>query len=212
MMGARPVLGNLGPGPAPNTSAASGLCGPPPASAASPAAKWGLRAPDGLSTSPRDRGEMPERSNGAVSKTVDPSRGPRVRIPVSPPFCDTPSSPLKFNRNLWQRIFLPHMDSPRPFPTCRVTCCSGCPAVPQEQVDRASYKKLRATLTLRHDMRGSTTLRVVDECSLGPERRLMEDTGQLACSWATHPGHVWLTWLKQVADWVRGLSGIHEAA
>lgn len=32
------------------------------------------------------RGEVPERSNGAVSKTVDPLRGPRVRIPVSPPF------------------------------------------------------------------------------------------------------------------------------
>lgn len=31
------------------------------------------------------RGEVPERSNGAVSKTVDPLRGPRVRIPVSPP-------------------------------------------------------------------------------------------------------------------------------
>ncbi len=31
-------------------------------------------------------GEVPEWSNGAVSKTVDPSRGPRVRIPVSPPF------------------------------------------------------------------------------------------------------------------------------
>ena len=29
-------------------------------------------------------GEVPERSNGAVSKTVDPSRGPRVRIPASP--------------------------------------------------------------------------------------------------------------------------------
>ena len=30
-------------------------------------------------------GEMPERSNGAVSKTVDPVRGPGVRIPLSPP-------------------------------------------------------------------------------------------------------------------------------
>ena len=30
-------------------------------------------------------GEVPERSNGAVSKTVVPSRAPRVRIPVSPP-------------------------------------------------------------------------------------------------------------------------------
>ncbi len=28
---------------------------------------------------------MPEWSIGAVSKTVDPLRGPRVRIPVSPP-------------------------------------------------------------------------------------------------------------------------------
>src|SRR6056297_1806533 len=34
---------------------------------------------------PDPRGEVPEWSNGAVSKTVDPSRGPRVRIPVSPP-------------------------------------------------------------------------------------------------------------------------------
>ena len=30
-------------------------------------------------------GEVPEWSNGAVSKTVEPSRAPRVRIPVSPP-------------------------------------------------------------------------------------------------------------------------------
>ena len=29
-------------------------------------------------------GEMPERSNGAVSKTVDLARGPGVRIPLSP--------------------------------------------------------------------------------------------------------------------------------
>ena len=31
------------------------------------------------------RGEMPERLNGAVSKTVEPARAPRVRIPLSPP-------------------------------------------------------------------------------------------------------------------------------
>jgi hypothetical protein len=31
-------------------------------------------------------GEVPERSNGAVSKTVVPLRVPRVRIPPSPPF------------------------------------------------------------------------------------------------------------------------------
>ena len=30
-------------------------------------------------------GEVPEWSIGAVSKTVDPSQGPRVRIPSSPP-------------------------------------------------------------------------------------------------------------------------------
>ena len=29
---------------------------------------------------------MPERLNGAVSKTVGHASGPRVRIPVSPPF------------------------------------------------------------------------------------------------------------------------------
>lgn len=34
---------------------------------------------------PRDRGEVPERSNGAVSKTVVRASVPRVRIPVSPP-------------------------------------------------------------------------------------------------------------------------------
>src|SRR5690625_286160 len=33
-------------------------------------------------------GEVPERSNGAVSKTVDPLRGPGVRIPPSPPYHD----------------------------------------------------------------------------------------------------------------------------
>ena len=32
-----------------------------------------------------DSGEMPERSNGAVSKTVVGVTPPRVRIPVSPP-------------------------------------------------------------------------------------------------------------------------------
>ena len=32
------------------------------------------------------RGEVPEWSNGAVSKTVVLARGPRVRIPLSPPF------------------------------------------------------------------------------------------------------------------------------
>src|SRR3954452_5941148 len=31
-------------------------------------------------------GEVPERSNGAVSKTVDRAPGPWVRIPPSPPF------------------------------------------------------------------------------------------------------------------------------
>ena len=31
-----------------------------------------------------DQGEMPEWSNGAVSKTVDRISGPRVRIPFSP--------------------------------------------------------------------------------------------------------------------------------
>ena len=35
-------------------------------------------------------GEMPEWSNGAVSKTVVLSRVPRVRIPVSPPFTKAP--------------------------------------------------------------------------------------------------------------------------
>ena len=32
-----------------------------------------------------NNGEVPEWSNGAVSKTVVPVRVPRVRIPVSPP-------------------------------------------------------------------------------------------------------------------------------
>ena len=31
-------------------------------------------------------GEMPERSNGVVSKTIDGAIRPRVRIPISPPF------------------------------------------------------------------------------------------------------------------------------
>ena len=42
----------------------------------------------------RTCGEMPEWSNGAVSKTVVLSRVPRVRIPVSPP--PTPSTCLWF--------------------------------------------------------------------------------------------------------------------
>jgi hypothetical protein len=32
----------------------------------------------------KKKGEMPEWSIGAVSKTVDLARGPRVRIPISP--------------------------------------------------------------------------------------------------------------------------------
>ena len=32
------------------------------------------------------RGEVPEWSNGAVSKTVEPARVPWVRIPPSPPY------------------------------------------------------------------------------------------------------------------------------
>ena len=36
--------------------------------------------------SEKPRGEVPERLNGAVSKTVDPSRDPWVRIPPSPPY------------------------------------------------------------------------------------------------------------------------------
>ena len=42
---------------------------------------------------PKITGEMPERSNGAVSKTVVPLRVPRVRIPFSPqPVQDAPRS------------------------------------------------------------------------------------------------------------------------
>ena len=34
------------------------------------------------------KGEVPEWSNGAVSKTVDRASGPWVRIPPSPPFSE----------------------------------------------------------------------------------------------------------------------------
>ena len=43
---------------------------------------WRLNA---TNRSRHSHGEVPEWSNGAVSKTVEPSRVPRVRIPVSPP-------------------------------------------------------------------------------------------------------------------------------
>jgi hypothetical protein len=47
-------------------------------------------------------GEMPEWSIGAVSKTVVPSRVPRVRIPVSPPIRNAKKSkPLKINTFQW---------------------------------------------------------------------------------------------------------------
>jgi hypothetical protein len=39
----------------------------------------------GRSNTTRSDGEVPERSNGAVSKTVVGVTPPRVRIPVSPP-------------------------------------------------------------------------------------------------------------------------------
>ena len=42
-------------------------------------------APVSKNLSEINRGEVPEWSNGAVSKTVEPLRVPRVRIPVSPP-------------------------------------------------------------------------------------------------------------------------------
>lgn len=45
-----------------------------------------LRAPYQSVIGCRSRGEVPEWSNGAVSKTVVPLRVPRVRIPLSPPF------------------------------------------------------------------------------------------------------------------------------
>ena len=37
----------------------------------------------------RPYGEVPEWSNGAVSKTVDRASGPWVRIPPSPPICSS---------------------------------------------------------------------------------------------------------------------------
>ena len=56
-----------------------------------------LRVPTSVDKRPHTdpdpkRGEVPERSNGAVSKTVVGASPPRVRIPVSPPFY--PSKPL----------------------------------------------------------------------------------------------------------------------
>ena len=46
-------------------------------------------------TTPHPRGEVPEWSNGAVSKTVVPLRVPRVRIPLSPPLsCSEPEMRL----------------------------------------------------------------------------------------------------------------------
>lgn len=44
---------------------------------------------------------MPEWSNGAVSKTVEPSRVPRVRIPVSPPL----ALAKRFSPSGYGRIF-----------------------------------------------------------------------------------------------------------
>jgi hypothetical protein len=45
----------------------------------------------------RSRGEVAEWSNVAVSKTVEPLRVPRVRIPVSPPIY--PNNLLKLMYN-----------------------------------------------------------------------------------------------------------------
>jgi hypothetical protein len=47
---------------------------------------------------------MPERSNGAVSKTVDLARDPGVRIPLSPPAENPPTGGffiLEKNENLF---------------------------------------------------------------------------------------------------------------
>ena len=40
------------------------------------------------------KGEMPEWSNGAVSKTVVPLEVPRVRIPLSPPIIASMFAPI----------------------------------------------------------------------------------------------------------------------
>ncbi len=76
---------------------------------------------------PDPRGEVPEWSNGAVSKTVVPSRGPRVRIPVSPPqslgfvlFCQ----PLGQLPCRAQRVHGPG-ERPRAHPTLRARCRTG---------------------------------------------------------------------------------------
>jgi hypothetical protein len=50
------------------------------------------------------RGEMAERSNAAVLKTVDPVRGPGVRIPLSPPL--THQNTLKSLKINVLRLFL----------------------------------------------------------------------------------------------------------
>ena len=48
-------------------------------------------------------GELPEWSNGAVSKTVVPSQAPRVRIPYSPQ-CKSPADRLGFFVLICQKL------------------------------------------------------------------------------------------------------------
>ncbi len=57
---------------------------------ATPGENGCTRAPVALHRPRPFAGEVPEWSNGAVSKTVVPLRAPRVRIPVSPPYSLTP--------------------------------------------------------------------------------------------------------------------------
>ena len=59
-----------------------------------------------------NRGEVPEWSNGAVSKTVVLLRVPWVRIPPSPPLFSL--KPLKFNNNIFNhRRLTIHLAIPR---------------------------------------------------------------------------------------------------
>ena len=121
-------------------------------------------------------GEVPERSNGAVSKTVVPSRAPRVRIPVSPPA--VPRLPPRLtgnskrpNARRWRQameqrdaaiVFGP--DSAHNFMRiCRLACELAFAPAGQNELDHGQGRRAKPHMQLRwHHLSGNGKSRV--EC------------------------------------------------
>ncbi len=98
-----------------------------------------------LSARNQDRGEVPEWSNGAVSKTVDRASGPWVRIPPSPPV-----TVLDAGRPLRYDLRLPGSEataSPRSAPEPRIRPTARPPAADSGSPHPNSIQKVQCRET-----------------------------------------------------------------